>query len=1159
MKKLLPYLFVTVAFVLGGLSQSKGQNVVYSTSLSQGQTYCPGSQQYDDWGTFRSNLDTTNNIFLSCKIDGSQMTSPAICNDQSVVMQLAQALNTGTPISLTCNGVTWSVDDNCITGCAVAGDDVEFNAVGGGCACAAGPILRPCIGNANWGGLGPVSCNAPTQTVLAEFEILPPYNNDAGVIGFTNPPVQACAVDSVVVINFRSWGFDTLNSVTLNWSVNGILQPSINWTGVLPQFADTTDTMGTYPLQVGDVIWAWTSSPNGILDSASFNDSAQFIVPPLSLNGTYTIGNSGDYPNFTAAVADLNLVGVCGPVVFNVDPASGPYLEQVSIDEIAGASANNTITFNGGGSVLQYAATVSAERYTLRLNGADWIRFEDLTINALGTSFGWGVHLTAGANNNEFIDNTITTNQISTSTNFVAFVVSGSPTSFSTATEANDNILDGNFLRGGYYGMRWNGTTGGLGVTNNIIRNNEIADFRLYGVYLDDTDGTIVAQNDINRANRVSVSTFYGVFLTAGNRNVLVDGNEVHNSHGSASSLFGTSYPIYLSGCDAPFGEENIVQNNLIYDINSNGTIYGIYNFSSDGSYYYNNTISLDHVAATGGTTRGIFSTSTLFNVHYKNNIISITRGGSGTKHGFYNSATASFYELDHNNIYVNSAGTGQQNYGFFSGNQVDLAAWQAATAASGYGQNDTDLMPGFVDLLNFDFHLAGYNNPIQNLGDTLDAGIATLDKDSAIRNMTSPDPGAYEYISVAEITNILSPMTGCYLTANEVVSIDLANNSTDTAGNFDVGYIVTDPNGASTTVIEQVTQILAPGGTMTYNFNATADFSMTGVYTLEAFVLNRPSLINTITKYALPVIDLGPDTTICIGSTITLDAENPGSTYSWSTGAVSQTVDITTTQLVDVVVTTTDGCIDSSEVNIVVSDPQIDLGPDTALCVNDVLVRDVTIPGSSYTWSTGSNLPIEVLSPGSTHWATLTDTAGCFTSDTINITVLPAPTASFTTTVTPVWNFQFNNTSTGAGTYFWDFGDGNTSTAASPSHTYSTRPDPVVVTLTVTNACGSATYSNTLFDVGVGVDDPAQLEAAFEAYPNPNNGQFTVNLLGVQAEKLSLEMTNVFGQMIENREYSDVNGQFTDQFDLQNVASGIYFLKVDVDGHSITKEIVVK
>lgn len=60
------------------------------------------------------------------------------------------------------------------------------------------------------------------------------------------------------------------------------------------------------------------------------------------------------------------------------------------------------------------------------------------------------------------------------------------------------------------------------------------------------------------------------------------------------------------------------------------------------------------------------------------------------------------------------------------------------------------------------------------------------------------------------------------------------------------------------------------------------------------------------------PVVDLGTTTTLCTGSSLTLDAGNPGSTYSWNTGATSQTIAIT--QAGTYTVTVTDGACSTEE-----------------------------------------------------------------------------------------------------------------------------------------------------------------------------------------------------------------------------------------------------
>jgi uncharacterized delta-60 repeat protein len=92
----------------------------------------------------------------------------------------------------------------------------------------------------------------------------------------------------------------------------------------------------------------------------------------------------------------------------------------------------------------------------------------------------------------------------------------------------------------------------------------------------------------------------------------------------------------------------------------------------------------------------------------------------------------------------------------------------------------------------------------------------------------------------------------------------------------------------------------------------------------------------------------------------------------------------------------------------------------------------------------------------------TVSNAAGSHTAMQTNfVTVNPLPTAAFSaapngTTVT------FSNTSSNAASYLWNFGDSQSSTAASPSHTYA-ADGTYTVTLSVTNACGTATATQTV------------------------------------------------------------------------------------------------
>jgi hypothetical protein len=116
------------------------------------------------------------------------------------------------------------------------------------------------------------------------------------------------------------------------------------------------------------------------------------LALPLQLaaqmSGTYTVipGGGGNYTTITAAVNDLNVLGVSGPVTISI--ASGVYDEAFTINAVNGASSVNTVTFTSAAasasSVILAPLSASAARdfAVIYLNGTDHVRFTLLTIDA---------------------------------------------------------------------------------------------------------------------------------------------------------------------------------------------------------------------------------------------------------------------------------------------------------------------------------------------------------------------------------------------------------------------------------------------------------------------------------------------------------------------------------------------------------------------------------------------------------------------------------------------------------------------------------------------------------------------------------------------------------------------------------------------------------
>ncbi|RZK98276.1 MAG: hypothetical protein EOO62_26715, partial [Hymenobacter sp.] len=425
----------------------------------------------------------------------------------------------------------------------------------------------------------------------------------------------------------------------------------------------------------------------GLLLLAGLDAQAQ------ALSGAYTINNAQptggtNFATFSEIATRLSLSGVAGPVTIAV--SGGPYTEQFSLGTVPGTSATNTIVLNGGGSTLQFASTNTNLRAVVLLNGADYVTINNLVINATGGTYGYGIQLTSAADNNRITNNTINGDLAATSTNFAGIVVSGTATSATTAGDTgSNNTIEDNTVTGGYYGITLLGNATTLN-QGNVVRNNTVRDFYTYGIYSGYQDGAVIAGNDIARPLRTSLGAFYGIYNTNLSRSLDIEKNRIHDAFTSSPTTASASYGIYVTtGTGATANTANEVVNNVLYNISGNSTQYLIYNLGAAYSRIYNNTLVSDNQAATTtAATYGIYTSGVGADI--KNNIVAITRSGTGNKYGIY--AVTNAPSTNNNDLYVPTG-----NVGYFSTAYATLANWQTASG-SAFDQNSVSGDPVFAN-----------------------------------------------------------------------------------------------------------------------------------------------------------------------------------------------------------------------------------------------------------------------------------------------------------------------------------------------------------------------------------------------------------------------------------------------------------------------------
>ncbi|MBI1193359.1 MAG: T9SS type B sorting domain-containing protein [Bacteroidetes bacterium] len=141
----------------------------------------------------------------------------------------------------------------------------------------------------------------------------------------------------------------------------------------------------------------------------------------------------------------------------------------------------------------------------------------------------------------------------------------------------------------------------------------------------------------------------------------------------------------------------------------------------------------------------------------------------------------------------------------------------------------------------------------------------------------------------------------------------------------------------------------------------------------------------------ALPPLDLGEDQSLCVESSLTLDAGPDFVSYAWSDGSTGPTLTVGAPGTYTVLVSTVDGCAlaDSLTITELFPLPEPDLGPDQRFCPGDVITLDVGPGFAEVSWSTGQlaqSVQVELAGP---YRVTVADANGCLGSDSITLDYL--------------------------------------------------------------------------------------------------------------------------------------------------------------------------
>lgn len=565
---------------------------------------------------------------------------------------------------------------------------------------------------------------------VATLSCVPKPPDEVELLSIDSPGPGTCSFNNDLLVTIRNNGTNVLSSATFDVNIGGLITPGAVWTGSInPGIAQQVQVPGSFFYNDGDTMSVTVSLPNGMPD-ADTTDNKLGRRTYLALQGVYKVGygvnNQDSIADIQTAINRLQLRGVCDTVYF--DLKDSVYTGHYIINQYPGWDAGEMAIFRSGSMnaanvTLTDSATSSAANYIFRLNGADGIGFQYLTMIPKSATYRNVIDLLNGAHY-MYVDNCRLLADTSLTgvgnSNFEQILIRSA-----NATTDNHSVITNNMLRGGSRAINL-GAANAEFESGHVIRNNTISHIAFLSVIINGQNGFVFEENNIDIPDYTTISNPIGLQYSGSIGGGSISRNRFSSSKegslillSNVKGIANSTDPVKVSNNFLYSNDSVHVTGNApisVFDINTSGVALA----NNSISYYGNNTASAAIYIADGSDI-----------AVYNNNI------------GVWNDAYAikvekpySLSQSDHNNFYTEGG-----FFAFYNGAaQAGLAAWQSATGGDAASMSVT---PGFN---GSDLHTC---TPQLN-GAAMPLAYITTDFDGDAR-YSMPDIGADEFFGGPE------------------------------------------------------------------------------------------------------------------------------------------------------------------------------------------------------------------------------------------------------------------------------------------------------------------------------------------------------------------------------------------------------------------------
>jgi gliding motility-associated-like protein len=305
-------------------------------------------------------------------------------------------------------------------------------------------------------------------------------------------------------------------------------------------------------------------------------------------------------------------------------------------------------------------------------------------------------------------------------------------------------------------------------------------------------------------------------------------------------------------------------------------------------------------------------------------------------------------------------------------------------------------------------------------------------------------------------------------------------------------------------------------GGTAPYQYSwspsgglgNTATGLSAGTYTCTVSDANgcqvnqSATLTNIGTAVTAAITASGP-LTFCQGGNIILKASG-GTTYSWTTGASSDSIVVNSSGNYGVTVTNGCGSKDTSISVTVTPLPVAIITGATSICAGDSVLL-AAFGGNTFSWSNGMTTSSIYVSSSGTYSVTATNACGTSTAQiTVHVNKVTVSCTADSTSGVAAFTVNFSSiSSTSASTWSWNFGDSTTAPGATATHTY-TSSGTYTAVLTVTDSNGCQAQASVLITVS-DVVSWIIIPNVFTPNDDGVNDLFQINSMGITDFELKI------------------------------------------------------